>query len=120
MSLLASVPLGWLCTVNEASVTGQLVDASYRWSGTTIQIDAAPIDTFTVAGAHAVVVDNAIERVFGTLSVTKLIDAAVPDGVVSPDQEFTGTYTCTYSGTPAAVLRGRLDGDRQRRSHPHG
>lgn len=103
VTLLDAVPYGWTCTVNEGSVTGQLRDSSFRWAGTTYQVDGEATGSFTVDGTHAVAVDNEIERVYGELQVTKAIDGAVPDGVIDPAQTFSGAYTCSYAGSDPAV-----------------
>ncbi|TDT30873.1 DUF5979 domain-containing protein [Naumannella halotolerans] len=92
VTLLDQAPVGWDCSVAEASPGQELLaDASYAWE--LPQIEPA---RFTVADTDDVVVEvtNPIRRVYGQVAVQKLVDA--PEGVVDADATFGGEIVCTY------------------------
>ncbi len=92
---ITDLPIGVTCTIGESSPHAGLADASYRWgppefsSATVTLTDAEPHPKATVT--------NPIERVRGTLQISKIVDD--PFGAVLPDAGFTGAWTCTYPGS---------------------
>ena len=97
---LDNVPEGWTCEVTEVPPgTDLLRNASYAWGTPTI--DGTTEGSLTVTDEAALVVDNPITRVQGSVQVVKSIAAGTPNGVVNADATFTGTYSCTYdAGAP--------------------
>ena len=94
------LPVGTSCTVTEGPLPPLgLVDDSYAWG------PAPPPQTVTVGPkgtVTAVTVTNVVERAFGSLDVTKLVDGL--NGVDGAQTTFSGTWTCatadeTASGT---------------------
>lgn len=108
VALATGIPVGWTCSVSEATPSDSLlVDGSYRWETPDITIDGADTRTVTVGSTSAaVVVTNSISRVTGTFGITKAIAAAVPSGVIDDGTTYTGSYACTYGGTPKATFSG--------------
>lgn len=92
------IPVGSSCQVSEATPSGGLIDGSYAWDATPVE----GVQTVTIDSANqvrSVTLTNTTKRVFGQISITKVLDA--PSGV-SSSQSFTGTWTCSY-GTDAPV-----------------
>ena len=112
-----SLPLGTQCTVTETAPTqSQLLDASYAWGAT------PAVQTVTVNerdGAVTATVTNSITRVYGTLAITKIVQAL--GGVNGANTTFSGTWSCQYgnsdpltgtwtrTGAGAATLSGPTD-----------
>lgn len=100
-SAALKLPIGTKCTVSETALGSSegLVDSSYAWTGVDVTNG-----TFTVssqATALAVDVTNTIGRVTGSVDVTKKV--AGPEGVLSPERLFTGSWSCTYLDEPAVT-----------------
>lgn len=94
----ASLPLGTKCSVAEAALgTDGLKDSSYTWGTPTITNETFTVSSSTTAIEVAVV--NTIDRVNGSVDVTKVLTGS--QGVVDPARDYTGTWTCTYPGDPA-------------------
>ncbi len=97
------LPVNSQCTVTESD-PGRvgLVDDSYAYGEVTYSDGANtatdPI-TVTVArdGSTSVTINNSIERVYGELTLEKILDD--PNTVVDPAREFSGTWSCGYNGT---------------------
>lgn len=95
----ASLPIGTKCSVTESAVTPGhgLADSSYSWGEVKISNG-----TFTVASQTTAVdveVSNTIDRVTGSVDVTKVLTG--PEGIVPAERAFTGTWSCTYQDEPA-------------------
>lgn len=91
-----NLQVGTSCTVTELSQP-DLLDESYAW-------DPIPDPvTATVTGKNQIVnvtVTNNIRRVYGSLTVSKVVDGI--DGLDGGDITFSGTWTCTYGTTSYA------------------
>lgn len=89
------IPLTSSCTVTEtAPQDGDLVDDSWTW-GEPVTTDAV----VTTAQVPAqLTVTNAVERVYGGLSVTKVYAGA--DGAFDDGLEITGAWICYEGGSP--------------------
>jgi uncharacterized repeat protein (TIGR01451 family) len=88
-----NLPVGTSCTVAEQAPTLDLGE-SYAW-GTTPpaqQVQVGPSGSVT-----AVTVTNTINRVYGSLSITKSLTD--PYGVVATGTTFSGTWSCTGNST---------------------
>lgn len=93
------VPEGATCTVTEDTLSDSaLTDGSYGWLPATYTPTDGVVTT-ALGQDRTVTVTNTTERVFGTLSVTKVIAGAGP---VDFPAVFGGTYTCRH-GSDAAV-----------------
>lgn len=96
--LANDIPQGWTCQVAEVAPANSLLrDASYAWGTPSVRIDGNATSTVTLGAANsAVVVDNPITRVRGTLSLRKAFGPGVQAGVVDPDTVFAGSWSCVY------------------------
>lgn len=85
----AEILLGSVCSVTEDAPTGGLANGSYAWTTPTLG------DPVTIAGVgeHTLTVDNAVERHWGALSVSKVI--AGETAGVPATATYDGTWTCT-------------------------
>lgn len=95
-----TVPLGVTCSASEAPVPAGagLADASFTWSAVP---DIAPSSVQATEGSsHTITVTNTVQRVRGTVDLTKVVDEAGHSGVLDPDRTYSGTWTCTYGGQP--------------------
>jgi LPXTG-motif cell wall-anchored protein/uncharacterized repeat protein (TIGR01451 family) len=86
-----NLPVGTSCTVTEdAPPALSLVDDSYTWGPT------PPTQTVTVdskGSVAAATVTNRVDRAFGSLDVTKVVNGL--NGVDGAQTGFSGTWTCT-------------------------
>ena len=112
-----NLPLGTDCTVTEAAPTqGQLIDDSYAW-GSTPASQRATVDQRD--GVVTVTVTNTVRRVYGSLSLSKIVRPVGP--VNGSGTTFSGTWSCQYgsadpvtgtwsrTGAGAATLTGPSD-----------
>ncbi len=91
------IPVGSTCTVSEVAPTTGLVDGSFAWGPT----PAAQDVTVSTAGEIVPVsLTNTVERVYGTVQISKA--AITPTGIVDASRTFDVTYSCVY-GDDAAV-----------------
>lgn len=91
------VPLTATCTVVETTPDAALLtDGSYAWKLPTYSPAGGTVE-LTVDGPK-VTITNSVERVYGSLEITKVID--VPANVTIGDLglTFTGAYNCTHAG----------------------
>jgi uncharacterized repeat protein (TIGR01451 family) len=97
-SKTVSLPIGTKCSVAEGTVgTDGLKDSSFAWGSVDITNGSFTVSSSTTAIAVTVV--NTIDRVTGSVDVTKKVTG--PDDVVDPSRDYTGTWTCTYPGDAA-------------------
>ena len=102
--LLSNVPIGWTCRVAEAQPAQSLLtDASYVWGQPMYTGLDANNSVKVAADTPTIEVTNPITRVTGTLSITKMLDAATPATAVQPTAQFSGTWTCTRNDTQVAA-----------------
>ena len=101
VTLINDVPRGWTCAVNEGAFSGGLYDGSYAWGDETITVDGEETTSLTIAETpRAVVVDNNIVRLTGSIEIEKQIAAGL-EHAVSDGATFSGAYSCIYDeGTP--------------------
>ncbi|SNU00469.1 Cna protein B-type domain-containing protein [Ruaniaceae bacterium KH17] len=98
------LPIGTSCTVEETrlpSGSTALPGSSYVWSTTPVYeglVDGAVTVPQSTTPAPVKVI-NDVERVYGPLSITKTV--STPAGV-SVSGPFTGTWSCTFGGSPHA------------------
>ncbi|MEQ6899336.1 DUF5979 domain-containing protein [Microbacterium sp. KR10-403] len=88
-----AVPLGVTCHAVEAQVTNGLKDDSFAW-GSPVYSD--PVQVEDVDGTYSITVANSIVRRYGTIGLQKTFDNNGFNGVVDPDKEYTGTWSCQY------------------------
>ncbi len=101
------LPASSTCTVVEDSpLTTALVDDSYAWDAPTYDPADGTVTLVTTAD-NEVTVTNSVSRVYGSFEITKAIDLAAEH---TPGLEFTGTWTCTHAGDPAATGTWRIAG----------
>lgn len=85
------IPVGSSCTITEGAALPGLVDASYAWGATpaaqTVTIDQED-------QVVPVIVTNTIDRVYGSLAITKVVTPL--NGVDGAAVNFTGTWSCQY------------------------
>ena len=93
--IVPDAPVGWSCSITESVPT--LKDASYTW-GTPVWSPSPTVAVTTAGASYARVVDNPINRVAGTLEITKAL-ANTPSAAVKANAIFTGTYSCSYGAT---------------------
>ena len=100
---IAGIPAGRTCLVTETPPTGGLANASFAWGTPTYSTQ--PV-TITDQGTATVTITNTVVQNFGTFSVTKTVQNAVPDGggyVGGTTRVFPLAYSCTLTGGPTTT-----------------
>lgn len=94
-----SIPLGARCDASEGAIAdgAGLADDSFDWVAPP-QIAPAQI-RIAEGGQAGFTVTNTIERSYGAIALTKLLDEGTHPGVVSADRTYSGTWTCSYGDT---------------------
>lgn len=104
VSLASDIPRGWTCGLHESAPAGTLLrDASYAWQAPGLSVNGEPGDTVRVSGeTAAVVVDNPIRRVTGTVGLTKAFGPGVTSVNVPSGTSFSGTWSCVHDAGKAS------------------
>lgn len=90
-AVTARLPLGTTCEVSEVPPSqSQLVNESYAWTATPPN---QQVQVTTTAGTDEVTFTNTIERVYGSLTVHKVINN--PHPIDTSFYTFSGTYSCS-------------------------
>ena len=88
------LPVGTTCAVSEGALDPALLpDSSSAW-GTPTFTPADASATITRDTVTPVTVTNTINRVYGSLSIAKIVTSL--DGLDGAATTFSGTWTCTY------------------------
>ncbi len=92
------LPDGADCTISEVTPSGYLIDESFAWDGYSVS-PSSTVEVTAQATPLAVTVTNDIDRVYASLTITKVVA-----GVAGPTPAtFSGTYSCQYgSDTPVS------------------
>ncbi|MGF3052688.1 DUF5979 domain-containing protein [Microbacterium sp. YY-03] len=97
------LPLGTVCDVTEQTPSNdRLVDVSWTWATPNVTAQAT---TVTANGPAAFTVTNTPQRVYGTLAITKQLDAPLGSGFSNPSQTVSGSWVCEYAGDEVATGR---------------
>lgn len=107
LSPTVDLPIGTVCEVAEDAPTqAQLVDGSWRWRPGSPTI-SPPVTVEGATGAPTILVTNAADRVYSSMTVTKLfrgVPGAFPAGTT-----VSGVWSCTSQG--AVVAAGQWSAD---------